>query len=82
MTPVVFRKYKTGEIIALFPTISAGVYDQSVQSYIHFGQHGEANYNFVISKTKLATPEEYKELLDELVEIGYINLKVYKRFRV
>ena len=81
MTPIVFRKYENKEIISLFPTIRAGEYDQTVQSYMHFGQHGDADYNFVVSKTKLATPEEYKELLAELTEIGYVNLKVYKRFR-
>ena len=80
MTPVIFRKFGNRVVIALFPTIKTGN-KNFIQDYIHVGQHGEADYSFVISKTRLATPEEYKELLNELVGIGYANLKVYKRFK-
>lgn len=76
-TPVVFRKYKNGDVIALFPTMHEGNY--MINSYMHVGQHGCADYNLVYS-TKPATEGEYRELLEELKQIGYENLKVYKRF--
>jgi len=73
---VVFRRYPNGEIIALFP----GIKDPRgmVSSYLHVGQHGAADYGWVIMQTTPATPEEYKELAAELTAIGY-NLKAYKR---
>lgn len=77
MTKVVFRKFADGEIIALFPEeIFAGYL---VTSYLHFGQHGEADYNAMIRLTKPATEKEYAELYKELRNIGYDDLKVIKR---
>lgn len=83
-TPVVFRKWKKGDIIALLPEYSNGYnnrpyFRDTVMSYEHVGQHGEASYSGVISRTKLATPDEYADLLKELGQIGYENIRVYKR---
>lgn len=40
-------------------------------SYMHIGQHGDADYQGVVSSTKLAKPEEYADLKKELESIGY-----------
>jgi hypothetical protein len=77
--PVVFRKFSNGAIIALFPTFDDGNY--RVASYMHVGQHGGADYDVVVSSTKIASESEYRELFQELQSIGYENLKVYRRFR-
>ena len=64
---VIFRKWSNGDIIALFPyEIENGGH---IMSYEHIGQHGAANYDHVISKTKPATQEEYQPLLNELMKI-------------
>lgn len=79
-TPVIFRKWaKVGDIIALFPDIPADYAGLYCDSYMHVGQHGSANYDLILKSSVLATPEEYKELYDELVKVGYDDLKVCKR---
>lgn len=75
-TKVVFRKYKDGSILALFPSTGYGLC--LIESYMHIGQHGGADYNGCILDTKPATPAEYQELKTELESLGY-NLKVIKR---
>ena len=75
-TEVIFRKYGDGEIIALFPYLPEFRYT-SCMSYMHIGQHGTAHLD-LIDRTKLASPDEYQELLKELEGIGY-NLKVVKK---
>jgi hypothetical protein len=40
-------------------------------SYQHIGQHGEADYHYVVEQTKPAKPDEYMPLYKELKEIGY-----------
>jgi hypothetical protein len=76
-TKVIFRKFKNGEIIAIFPEIQADEYRSMCQSYMHVGQHGAATYaiSFDIG---LATPEEYADLKAELESIGY-DLDIRKR---
>jgi len=60
----------TGTAIALFPVL--GVDENGrCQSYEHVGQHGAADYDLVIAKTRPAKPNEYKPLLQELKRIGY-----------
>jgi len=75
-TRVVFRKYKEGDILALFPNMKGNNY--RVGCYQHIGQHGEADYQGCIASTVPATPEEYKDLAAELESIGY-NLLIRKR---
>ena len=74
---VVFRKFSDGEIIALLPDNEANF--GKVDSYLHIGQHGEADTG-ITHDTKLAKPEEYADLLEELKSIGY-NPKVYKKLQ-
>ena len=77
MTKVVFRKFKDGQIIALFPDIIADRLGNIV-SYMHIGQHSSASKD-IVDITKLASYEEYAPLLKELKRMGYKNLKVCKR---
>lgn len=80
---VVFRKYKEGDIIALFPEYYNGynnrLYNRDlVMSYMHIGQHSEASYSGVVATTVPAIQAEYNDLLQELISIGY-ELEVRKR---
>lgn len=82
VTYVVFRKWKRSSgnegVIALFP------YERSnltmCMSYEHIGQHGGADYTGVVSRTVLATEDEYAPLKRELESepFNYV-LKVQKR---
>ena len=76
-TKVVFRKFKDGEIIALFPEIVSGRY---IMSYVHTGQHGEAS-PLLVSDTRSAKRAEYLPLFRELSGLGY-NLRVMQRMTV
>lgn len=77
MTKVIFRKFKQGgDIIALFPEQTSRL---MVSSYMHVGQHSDADYNGVIAATIPAKESEYTELLAELKSIGYDDLKILKR---
>ena len=85
ITKVIFRKWTNkavcgDRIIALFPD---NLYNDprnldSIMSYEHIGQHGEASFIAVLVQTDLAKPEEYAELQSELQSLGY-NLQVCKR---
>lgn len=77
MTKVVFRKFKDGQVIALFPQ-EPWDYKGNIVSYMHIGQHGGASRS-IVQDTKLATKEEYAPLLKELKKIGYNDLKVMKK---
>jgi hypothetical protein len=69
-TPVVFRSYSDGDVVALFPTILADP-DGRCSSYMHIGQHGAADYWHVVATTHPAAPDECQDLLVELGRIGY-----------
>ena len=69
MDKTIFRVYPDGEVIALFPQISAGAY--LCESYMHIGQHGAADTYLVVRGTRLANRKEYLPLLKELKQIGY-----------
>ena len=78
MLPVIYRTWKDhGDVMALFPTIPESNY--CVMSYQHVGQHGGADYTGCIAMTRPATEEEYTPLHQELISIGYDDLKIYKR---
>lgn len=81
MTRVVFRKWKNGDIIALFPDEPWSRSSYMTTSYMHIGQHGAADYAGVIADTSLAQEDEYKDLLNELKTIGYTDLCVVQRAR-
>jgi len=76
-TEVIFRKSRDGEVIAIFPYILWD-HNGNVTSYMHIGQHGACGIFFTWVFPKLATPEEYKPLLDELTQVGY-DFKIVKR---
>lgn len=77
-TIVIFRKFKDGEVIALFP---AEEWDHkgNCASYIHVGQHGAADYCLLLQTTRLAKPSEYEALRKELESIGY-NLDIKSKY--
>ena len=75
MQRVLFRKWKgSGDVIAFFLDQIEGPY---VGSYEHVGQHGLALYPH--PQTELAKPEEYADLLRELHQIGYDDLRIVTR---
>ena len=77
-TEVSFRYWDFGNaVIALFPYEIAD-FEGSCLSYMTIGQHGAADYDYVISTSRPATPEEYASLQVELARIGY-NLKIIQR---
>ena len=76
MTKVVFRKFKDGDIIALFPDLKER--RGNITCYQHIGMHGIADRG-IVKDTKLATESEYKPLYKELERIGYSDLQVVKR---
>ena len=81
MTKVVFRRYPDGQVIALFPDIPWGRQQGEVTSYMHFDQHGAADYAGVIAVTRPAREKEYHNPLSELRAIGYDDLYIVRRAR-
>lgn len=77
-TPLIFRKYPDGDVIALFPTLPGGRFGECM-SYVHVGQHGAGDYGHVIRTTRPARPDEYRDLQAELMRVGYDDLKVHPR---
>jgi hypothetical protein len=74
-TIVIFRKFKEGDVIALFPDIPFD--DQgNVASYSHIGQHGAADYETVLEETVPAREPEYRALLAEIKRVGYTDLEI------
>ena len=82
LTPVVFRVWVSEppfECIALFPTIAGDIRGVFCAGYEHIGQHGAVDYDLCIRKTRPALPNEFRELLKELHNIGYGDLLLIKR---
>lgn len=74
---VIFRKdKKSGDIIAFLPETSAN--RGRVMSYMHFGQHSEADYMYYLSDTVAASETEYGRLLNELQGI-YDNALIVRQ---
>lgn len=65
---VVFRKFKEGDVIALFCGSAKDCNPGNVMSYQRIGQHGECD-RWVTRVTKAATPDEYANLKRELEQI-------------
>jgi DNA-directed RNA polymerase subunit F len=53
-------------VLAFFPTLELP--ENCIMSYTHIGQHGAASLEYYQS-LETADPEEYKELLEELIKI-------------
>lgn len=81
-TKVIFRQWKDGDVIALFPEIATDTIGYNCESFIHVGQHGAASPRIILKDTKLANLEDgaVKKLIKELEGRGY-NLEIIKRFR-
>jgi len=76
---VVFRVWKKfGGVIALWPAVPADNFGHYCQSYEHVGQHGAADYDYVIRQTRPAKPKEVAELTKELISIGYKPVPIKK----
>ena len=58
---VVFRRFKEGGVIALFPYIPWNESENTITSYMHAGQHGAADYKGIISGTLPATEKRIQE---------------------
>jgi hypothetical protein len=76
-TQVLFRVDKDGTVFALMPYELANI-TGSVMSYQHLGQHGSADYDYCLRRSKNATTEQALSLYKELESIGY-DLEVIKR---
>ena len=72
-TVVVFRKWRDGGILALFPKVAS--MPGHCSSYEHIGQHGAADYQGCVMRTVAAKPAEYADLARELTGRGY-NLEI------
>jgi predicted nucleotidyltransferase len=70
-------KILNGEVIAIFPEVPGTNDPYTCGSYMHNGQHSSCDLNYVIRRSKLAKPEEYADLKNELEYIGY-NIEVIK----
>jgi hypothetical protein len=77
-TVCVFRKWRHGGIIALFPLLPHDVNGIYSVSYERIGQHGAADAEGLVGITDPAKPEECTDLKAELERIGY-SLDVRKQ---
>jgi hypothetical protein len=82
VTPVIFRKFRNGEIIALFPFHAGNNDGYTCQSFVHVGQHGSADPHLVMRMTKPATEHEANDLIAELTSdpYNYPPLRILHRF--
>lgn len=71
-TVVIFRMWMSSgsEPLALFPC--ENTVDGMVSSYVRVGQHGSANYEGCMTRTRRATAAEYAPLKLELEGLGYV----------
>lgn len=77
MTKVLFRyDNQCQDIIAVFPDSWT---NPRWTIYAHIGQHSECNPYYIKMLTRPAKPNEYADLLAELVGIGYNDLRILKR---
>jgi hypothetical protein len=81
--PVIFRKDKGGEIVAVFPTERGTTDPDTMTCYAHVGQHSSCTVGWYYT-TKPAQLPEYQRLLNELRQIyetgeDRVCLAVYSR---
>lgn len=68
-TVVIFRKDPKGSIFAVMPYEIADL-SGNMTSYAHVGQHSALSPEYLRDTTP-AREDEYRDLLEELVSIGY-----------
>ncbi len=74
-TDINFRVEKSNkEVFALFPH-EVCTYEGDVTVYQHIGQHMSADYRHCLSTSRPAKESEYKDLKQEMENMGY-NIKV------
>lgn len=78
---VIFRVWRKHPrtVIALWPAVAVDSKGCYCNSYEHIGQHSGADYFGCIPVTRPASSDEYADLLDELIRIGYTDLRVIHR---
>jgi hypothetical protein len=77
-TVVIFRKWRDGHVIALFPLITAE--EGLIGCFEYATQHGSADYDYVISQTSPVSPTEYAALKRQLEDFPYgYHLEVRER---
>jgi hypothetical protein len=67
-------------VFAYFPQLNyaKNFYGNKMKcSYCHIGQHSSCSVEYA-QECRKATFEEYKDLYDELIYMGYRNLKICK----
>ena len=79
-TKTIFRKFHTGEIIALFPELAGDCSGFNCLSYMSIGQHSSASVD-LSPYSVLAKPDEYSDLKYELERIGYEILPIKRSSR-
>jgi len=79
MTPIrlEYENELESECVAFLLDVDAN--DGYVMSYMHVGQHGEAQIGW-FNSCKLASPEQYKDLKWELENLIGYNLKIRSRW--
>jgi len=78
ITTVVFRRFRTGELVALFPEIPWSLDPNTCTSYQSVGQHGAADCAYVVRSTRPVPFNEALPLVRELRRIGY-RLRIVPR---
>lgn len=79
-TKVIFRKFKDGDIIAIFPEIPASPHAHDCLSYQIIGEHSSCWPILIIPESSPATPSEYGPIMRVLTHIRGYKLKVLKRY--
>lgn len=76
----IIRAFKDGgDLVALFPEEQwSGPSDCT--SYQIIGQHGAADYAHCLKVTRPATKDETALMVKELKRVGYVGLKVRRRY--
>jgi|SRR6185369_64528 len=82
MTKVIFRvdeRDHQKEVIAVLPDQAGDMNpERTCAAYIHTGQHVAISADYT-EWTRPATPDEYKDILSELVSFGYDDLQIYQK---
>lgn len=76
---VIFRKYREGDIVAVFCDSPGTNNPATVMTYQTIGQHGSAGAALIMAHTVPASPDEYRELAGELSRVGYGGFDIRRR---